>query len=134
MPASKKMLNAARLKANREAGIGDENGRVVRVKESAAPIKCVVCSIALKPTKTNSELKAHADKEGKGVEECFPGCTKVMEELKAKVAGKGKGTKGGKGKKAGKATKADAKKAEAEMFAQFGALTTKKKKKKKSKK
>ena len=131
MPASKKMLAAAQTKKNRERGIGDASGRLVRVKESVPPIKCVVCQIALKPTKTNSELIAHAGKENKPVEECFPGCTKVMDELKAKVAGKSK-SKGGTGKK-NKASKADKKAAEEAMFAQFGALSTKKKKKKSKK-
>lgn len=85
------------MKANRAAGVGDESGRMpARVKEGPKMMKCTVCASELKATKTNTELTAHADaKHGKGTEDCFPGATKVAEELRAAVSGKGKG----KGKK-----------------------------------
>ena len=53
---------------------------------------CTVCQLEMKCTKTNTELKLHSEsKHGKLLEECFPGATKIAEELLAAV------TKGGKG-------------------------------------
>ena len=50
---------------------------------------CTVCQIELKITKTNTELKAHAEgKHGKTLEECFPGAGAIAAEL---AASRGKG-------------------------------------------
>lgn len=91
---------------------GDENGRIVRVKETPKMLLCTVCQLEMKCTKTNTELKLHADsKHGKQLEECFPGATKIAEELLAAV-GKGKDADvggGGKGSSSGP-PKADRKK------------------------
>jgi hypothetical protein len=103
MPPSKKALRNNEKKLNKKLGIGDKDGKVMRQKEVTAMISCTICGTSVKPTKTNSEIKAHAGKEGKSIEECFPGATKVMEEMLAHLAGGkkkgGKGGKGGKGKK-----------------------------------
>lgn len=101
MPESNKTERKRAQKANRAAGVGDESGRMpARVKATPKMMKCTVCASELKATKTNTELTAHADsKHSKTVEDCFPGATAIMEELKAAVAGKG--NKGG-GKKGGK--------------------------------
>ena len=145
MPASKKMLKAAQMKANRAAGLGDADGRMTRVKTSAPKIKCTICSVELLVTKTCTEMKSHSDKEGKPLEECFPGAEKQSAALVEKAA-KGKGgkagkVKGGLGKKGGpKATAAERKASEAAMFAMGGKKPKKKsgfgakKKKKKDKK
>lgn len=50
--------------------IGDESGRIVRVKEPPKMSVCTICQSELKITKTNTELKAHAEgKHGKTCEE-----------------------------------------------------------------
>ena len=108
MPESHKAERRRIQKANRAAGIGDENGRIpARVKAEAIMLKCAVCQQELKVTKTNTELKRHAEsKHGKTVEDCFPGATKMAEELAAATAkGGGKG-----GKKGPELTKAQRKK------------------------
>ena len=44
LQASKKMLNAARMKENRANGIGDKDGRMTRVKAENPSFKCTICS------------------------------------------------------------------------------------------
>eukprot|EP00531_Pseudo-nitzschia_arenysensis_P019934 CAMPEP_0116128442 /NCGR_PEP_ID=MMETSP0329-20121206/7363_1 /TAXON_ID=697910 /ORGANISM="Pseudo-nitzschia arenysensis, Strain B593" /LENGTH=135 /DNA_ID=CAMNT_0003622583 /DNA_START=118 /DNA_END=525 /DNA_ORIENTATION=+ len=116
MPESNKGANARRLKANRAAGIGDELGRLPsRVKAEAIMICCVVCKAELKCTKTNTEMKVHADsKHGKTTEECFPGAAAQAQAIIEKLnAGKGGGGKSGKGSNG--MTKAERKKKNAAM-------------------
>lgn len=116
MPESNKGANARRLKANRAAGIGDEMGRLpARVKAEAIMICCTVCKADLKCTKTNTEMKVHAEsKHGKTLEECFPGAEAQAKAIADKLtAGKSSGGKGG---KAGDSmTKAERKKKNAAM-------------------
>ncbi|VEU39766.1 unnamed protein product [Pseudo-nitzschia multistriata] len=116
MPQSNKGLNAARLKANRAAGIGDEMGRLpARVKAEAKMICCLVCKAELKCTKTNTEMKLHAEsKHGKTLEECFPGATAEAKAINAKLDAAKSGGKGGKGGGDGM-TKAERKKKNAAM-------------------
>jgi len=108
MPESNKMAKKRVQKANKLAGIGDEDGRIPsRTKEPPKLVQCAVCQHELKITKTNTELIAHSEsKHGKAVEECFPGATKMAEELLAAVGGKGGGGK----QQQGGPTKAERKK------------------------
>jgi hypothetical protein len=114
MPESNKGANARRLKANRAAGVGDETGRLPsRVKTEAIMICCEICKSELKVTKTNTELKLHAEgKHGKTLEECFVGAEGHAKEIMARLeAGKkGVGGKGG----GGGLTKAEQKKKNAD--------------------
>mmetsp|Transcript_13454 Transcript_13454/g.27459 ORF Transcript_13454/g.27459 Transcript_13454/m.27459 type:complete len:129 (-) Transcript_13454:153-539(-) len=88
MPESNKAAKKRQQKANRAAGIGDESGRIVRVKEAAKMARCNICEAELKITKTNTELKAHAEgKHGKTCEEVFPGADAIAAEMAAKVKG-----------------------------------------------
>ena len=79
---------------------------------------CGVCQLEMKCTKTNTELKLHAEsKHGKTLEECFPGATKIAEEMIAALGGKGgKGDKGSGGANGNGLTKAERKKKEAAAF------------------
>lgn len=105
MPESNKAAKKRVQKANREAGIGDESGRIIREKEPPKMSKCSVCHQEMKITKTNTELTAHAtSKHGKTIEECFPGAKETAEEMKAAL------NKGGKGSPSGGMTKAERKK------------------------
>ena len=71
-------------------------GRIVRVKDPPKMMKCTICQMELKITKTNTELTAHAtSKHGKPLEECFPGASAIAAEMAAAVSGKG-GSAGGK--------------------------------------
>ena len=100
MPESNKGANARRLKANRAAGIGDEFGRLpARVKAEAIMLCCTICKAELKCTKTNTEMKLHAEsKHGKTTEECFPGAAAEAKAIIEKLnEGKGGGAKGGAG-------------------------------------
>ncbi len=84
MPESNKMAKKRIQKANKAAGIGDENGRIVRVKEPPKMSRCTVCQMELKITKTNTELTAHAtSKHGKPLDECFPGAAATAAEMLA---------------------------------------------------
>mmetsp|Transcript_13147 Transcript_13147/g.16605 ORF Transcript_13147/g.16605 Transcript_13147/m.16605 type:complete len:136 (+) Transcript_13147:74-481(+) len=117
MPESNKAKIRRLQKANRAAGIGDEMGRLpARIKDAAVMMKCVVCFAEFKVTKTNTELKAHAEsKHGKAnYEECFPGAESKRQELIEKTSGKGGGGSSG-GKKVGETKAARKKKAAAEM-------------------
>lgn len=101
MPESNKTSRNRQLKANRDAGIGDETGRLpARIKDAGTMLCCDICKSELKCTKTNTELKKHATgKHGKAnYEECFPGAEKIMQDLLEKA---GKPAAGGKGGKAG---------------------------------
>mmetsp|Transcript_26225 Transcript_26225/g.62323 ORF Transcript_26225/g.62323 Transcript_26225/m.62323 type:complete len:128 (-) Transcript_26225:369-752(-) len=95
MPESNKAAKKRIQKANRAAGIGDENGRLTRVKDPPKKSVCTVCQHEMTITKTNTELKLHSEsKHGKTIEECFPGASAVAAELIAAVA-KPKGGGGG---------------------------------------
>lgn len=110
MPESNKAERRRIQKANRQAGIGDEMGRVVRVKDPPKMSQCTVCQLEMKITKTNTELTAHATgKHGKSIEDCFPGAMEIAVEMQN--AGKG-GGKGAAAKGSG-VTKAEKKKKEA---------------------
>ena len=111
MPESNKAAKRRIQKANRAAGIGDETGRIVRVKDPPKMAQCTICQLEMKITKTNTELKSHSEgKHGKTLDECFPGAADVAAELIA-IANKGKGGAGGSG---GGMTKAEKKKKEAD--------------------
>jgi hypothetical protein len=76
MPASSKMLKNKAQKANREAGIGDEKGRMPsRVKTEEVQGVCAKCFTAIRMTKTNTEAQMHTENKHPGVPfaECFPG-------------------------------------------------------------
>ena len=114
MPESNKGANARRLKANRAAGVGDETGRLPsRVKTEAIMICCEICKSELKVTKTNTELKLHAEgKHGKTLEECFVGAEGHAKEINARLEA---GKKGSGGKSSGGGlTKAEQKKKNAD--------------------
>ena len=61
MPESHKAEKKRMQKANREAGIGDESGRIVRVKDEKPKGRCTVCQQEIVFTRTNTEAKAHAE-------------------------------------------------------------------------
>mmetsp|Transcript_4510 Transcript_4510/g.6503 ORF Transcript_4510/g.6503 Transcript_4510/m.6503 type:complete len:132 (-) Transcript_4510:334-729(-) len=116
MPGSNKTERNRKLKSNREAGIGDEMGRLpTRVKDPGVIMTCLICKTELKCTKTNSELKAHGkNKHGKAdYEECFPGAEKHALEILAKSTKK-KGDNAGGGSNG--PTKAEKKKKTAAEF------------------
>lgn len=96
-------------------GIGDEQGRMVRVKDPPKLSKCTICQLELKITKTNTELTQHAQsKHGKPLDECFPGATEAAEELKAAV-GKGGNADNSQGQNGGLTKAQKKKKTEAAM-------------------
>uniref|UniRef100_A0A7S4N5C1 Uncharacterized protein n=1 Tax=Odontella aurita TaxID=265563 RepID=A0A7S4N5C1_9STRA len=108
MPESNKAAKRRIQKANRKAGIGDETGRLVRVKDAPKMATCTICQFEMKITKTNTELTAHAtSKHGKTLDECFPGAAKIAAEMLAAVPRKGGKSGGGGG---GGITKAEKKK------------------------
>lgn len=107
MPESNKAARKRIQKANRAAGIGDENGRLVRVKDPPKKTVCTVCQQEMTITKTNTELKIHSEsKHGKTIDDCFPGASAVAAELLAAVSKGSKTTTGGGG--GGKKKKQDA--------------------------
>jgi hypothetical protein len=76
MPASGKMLKNKAQKANREAGVGDAQGRMPsRVKATEVMGRCTKCFTEIRMTKTNTEGKAHVEGKHAGMTfaECFPG-------------------------------------------------------------
>jgi Zinc-binding len=86
MPESNAAAKKRIQKQNRALGIGDEQGRIVRVKEPPKLSKCTKCQMEMKITKTNTELTAHADsKHNSTLAECFPGAQEIAEELLAAV-------------------------------------------------
>ena len=110
MPESNHAAKKRQQKKNRELGLGDEQGRLIRTKEPPKMSKCTVCQLDLKITKTNTELIAHANKHTSTLEACFPGSTAIAAELLAATAKKGGATAaGGDGTtKAEKKAKSDA--------------------------
>ncbi len=75
MPASGKMLKNQQYAKNRELGIGDASGRLPsRVKPEEKNARCTICGIEIRMTKTNTEIKQHAEsKHPKSTfAECFP--------------------------------------------------------------
>ena len=77
--------------------IGDEMGRLpARIKATAVMLCCIVCRAELKCTKTNTEMKVHAEsKHGRTTEECFPGAEAQAKAIIEKLnSGKGGGGKG----------------------------------------
>jgi hypothetical protein len=106
MPESHKAERRRQLKQNVAAGIGDENGRIPpRVKAEAQMARCSECQCELKITKTNTELKLHAEnKHGKTIDICFPEAETISAEMRQSVGKKGKDADAGssKGKKANK--------------------------------
>jgi hypothetical protein len=112
MPESNAAAKRREQKKNREMGLGDEKGRMVRQKEPPKLACCTICQQEMKITKTNTELSMHSDgKHSKTLEECFPGAAAVALELIAvsNVKGSGAAGKGGSSSGAGD-TKAEKKK------------------------
>ena len=110
MPASKKQLVAHQHKLNREAGIGDENGRLpARVKPAEVNAKCTACGQEIRATKTNTELRQHAESKHptQTFAQCFPGQFDPTAPAAAAAAG---GGGGGGGDKAAAAPKPKPKK------------------------
>jgi Zinc-binding len=94
MPESNAAAKKRQQKANRAAGLGDEQGRLVKVKDPPKMSLCTVCHLEMKITKTNTELKAHAEsKHNSTLDACFPGAAATAEEMIAlgnrKAAGAG---------------------------------------------
>ena len=84
MPESHKAEKRREQKNNVLAGIGDATGRIVRVKADAIMLPCTVCQQPMKATKTNTELKAHAEgKHSKTLDECFPTAAAAAADLMA---------------------------------------------------
>jgi hypothetical protein len=93
MPESNAAAKKRQQKQNRALGLGDDQGRMVRVKEPPKLSLCAICQHELKITKTNTELIMHAtSKHASTLDECFPGAAEVAVELIA-AATKGKGGK-----------------------------------------
>ena len=102
MPESHKAEKKRIQKANRAAGIGDETGRIVRVKEPPKLSKCTVCGLELRITKTNSEIHAHASsKHNDTVDNCFPGAAAASSAIAAGPSQKLGGPKAAGGKNKG---------------------------------
>jgi len=107
MPESNAAAKKRIQKQNRANGIGDEQGRLVRVKDPPKLSKCTVCQQEMKITKTNTELTAHAtSKHGSTLEECFPGAKETADEM---IAALQKGKSGGSGGDGGGVSKAQRK-------------------------
>jgi hypothetical protein len=102
MPESNAAAKRREQKKNREMGLGDEMGRMVRQKDPPKMSLCFICQQEMKITKTNTELTMHATgKHSKTLDECFPGATATALELIAasnvKSTGKGASSSGGGG-------------------------------------
>eukprot|EP00578_Thalassiosira_sp_NH16_P009676 CAMPEP_0181109632 /NCGR_PEP_ID=MMETSP1071-20121207/18281_1 /TAXON_ID=35127 /ORGANISM="Thalassiosira sp., Strain NH16" /LENGTH=133 /DNA_ID=CAMNT_0023193343 /DNA_START=121 /DNA_END=522 /DNA_ORIENTATION=- len=111
MPGSNKTERNRQLKANRDAGLGDEMGRIpARIKDAAITMTCLTCKSVLTCTKTNTELKRHAEgKHGKAnYEECFPGAEVHRAALEKRVTKDRKEVKGDGLTKAQRRKKAEA--------------------------
>jgi hypothetical protein len=125
MPESNGAAKRRIQKANRVAGIGDADGKMVREKAAKPECKCTVCGQVVVITKSGADLKNHIDsKHSESMEVCFPGAQAIVDELaKPKKAGKE-----GEKKKAGGLSKKEQKAAaEAALFASMGAAPKKKK-------
>lgn len=84
MPESNAAAKRRQQKANRAMGIGDEQGRLVRVKDPPKLMQCSICHHEMKITKTNTELTVHAQaKHNATLDECFPGAAQIAAELAA---------------------------------------------------
>ena len=82
MPESNKAAKRRIQKANREAGIGDESGRMVREKAAKEMVKCTVCGVDMAITKTCADMKSHAEsKHDSTLEACFPGSEEKRKAL-----------------------------------------------------
>ena len=83
MPASKKMLRNQDQKANREAGIGDAQGRLPKesFKKVEVNLPCSICKQVFRMTEKNIEANAHVDsKHPKSTfAVCFPSPSAVDE-------------------------------------------------------
>lgn len=99
MPESNAAAKRRQQKQNRAMGIGDEMGRLVRVKDPPKMSKCTICQLEMKITKTNTELTAHAaSKHSSTLDECFPGAAAISAELAAATSKKdGEGPSSGGG-------------------------------------
>ncbi|GKZ00199.1 hypothetical protein MPSEU_000972900 [Mayamaea pseudoterrestris] len=98
MPESNNAAKKRQQKANRAMGLGDEQGRLVRVKEPPKLALCTVCQQEMKITKTNTELTMHAEsKHGSTLDACFPGAAAIAAELVAAVSKKGSAADGSSG-------------------------------------
>ena len=78
MPASKKTLRNQQQKKNRDAGLGDEKGRIASsVKAESVMGTCSICKQQIRMVKKNEQAKQHVDSKhsGKKFEDCFPGFT-----------------------------------------------------------
>jgi hypothetical protein len=100
MPESNAAAKRREQKKNREMGLGDEMGRMVRQKDPPKLSLCTICQQEMKITKTNTELTMHATgKHSKTLDECFPGAAATAVELIAasnvKSTGKGGSSSGG---------------------------------------
>ena len=76
MPASSKMLKNKAQKANRQAGLGDADGRLPsRVKAAEVTGVCEKCRAPIRMTAKNVEAKAHVENKhpGEKFADCFPG-------------------------------------------------------------
>jgi hypothetical protein len=92
MPESNAAAKRRQQKQNRANGIGDEMGRLVRVKDPPKLSKCTVCQLEMKITKTNTELTAHAvSKHSSTLDACFPGAAVISAELIAATTKEGGG-------------------------------------------
>ena len=85
MPGSHKVARAKEMKANREAGIGNEKGQIVRVKAPEVMVKCTVCGQELRMTKSNTEAHMHwTQKHPTNLfDSCFPGQTFTLKDGQA---------------------------------------------------
>lgn len=76
MPASGKTLKKRQQASNREAGIGDADGRMPsKVKAPEVNAVCTVCRASIRMTKTNTEAKTHFESKhpASSFATCFPG-------------------------------------------------------------
>jgi hypothetical protein len=78
MPGSSKILKNRQHAANRAAGIGDAQGRIVKEKTANTMAKCSICQLELRMTKKNVEAQQHVQSKHptSSWETCFPGQTK----------------------------------------------------------
>lgn len=96
MPESNAAAKKRQQKANRALGIGDEQGRLVRVKDPPKLMQCSICHQEMKITKTNTELTMHSEsKHNSTLAQCFPGAAEIAAELIAAVSKKGSNDSGG---------------------------------------
>jgi len=75
MPASKKTLRNQKAKSNKEAGIGDADGKCAVQKTANVMAVCTVCKTSIRMVKANDQAKLHVTGKhsGKTFADCFPG-------------------------------------------------------------